>query len=64
MDDDDWYPEHLMRELVSNGYLGITADTDYGGSGADLFTAGMICEAFGYWNTNAVAIWGPHENCA
>jgi isovaleryl-CoA dehydrogenase len=62
MDDDDWFPEHLMRELGSNGYLGITASTEYGGAGADLFTAGIVCEAFGYWNTNAVAIWGPHEN--
>jgi isovaleryl-CoA dehydrogenase len=62
MDDDDWYPEHMMQELGSNGYLGITADVEYGGSGADLFTAGVICEAFGYWNLNAVAIWGPHEN--
>ena len=62
MDDDDWYPPELMRELGANGYMGITADPQYGGSGADLFTAGMICEAFGYWNLNAVAIWGPHEN--
>jgi isovaleryl-CoA dehydrogenase len=62
MDNEDWYPDHLMRELGKNGYIGITADAEYGGSGADLFTAGLICEAFGYWNTNAVAIWGPHEN--
>jgi isovaleryl-CoA dehydrogenase len=62
MDDEDWYPEHLMPLLGKNGYLGITADASYGGAGADLFTAGMVCEAFGYWNTNAVAIWGPHEN--
>ncbi|MDE2368797.1 MAG: acyl-CoA dehydrogenase family protein [Burkholderiales bacterium] len=62
MDNDDWYPPDLMRELGANGYLGITADPGYGGAGADLFTAGMVCEAFGYWNTNAVAIWGPHEN--
>jgi len=62
MDDDEWYPEHLMRELGQNGYLGITADPEYGGAGADLITAGVIGEAFGYWNMNAVAIWGPHEN--
>jgi len=62
MDNDDWYPEDMMRELGRNGYIGITADPEYGGAGADLFTAGLICEAFGYWNTNAVAIWGPHEN--
>lgn len=62
MDDDDWYPEHLMRELGQNGYLGITADPEYGGAGADLITAGVIAESFGYWNMNAVAIWLPHEN--
>jgi len=53
-----------MHELGSNGYLGITADAEYGGSGADMFTACLICEAFGYWNTNALAIWGPHETGA
>jgi isovaleryl-CoA dehydrogenase len=62
MDDEDWYPDHVMRELGQHGYLGITADPAYGGAGADLFTAGVICEAFGYWNLNVVAIWGPHEN--
>lgn len=62
MDDDDWYPEHLMRDLGRNGYLGICADAEYGGSGADLITMGLIAEAFGYWNMNAAAIWAPHEN--
>ncbi len=62
MDNDDWYPEHLMPALGAAGYLGITAPPEFGGSGMDLFAAGMVAEAFGYWNANAAFIWGPHEN--
>ncbi|SOY89662.1 acyl-CoA dehydrogenase family protein [Cupriavidus taiwanensis] len=62
MDDEDWYPETLMPMLGAAGYLGITAPPEYGGSGMDLFSAGMVGEAFGYWNANAGFIWGPHEN--
>ncbi len=62
MDDDDWYPEELMPMLGAEGYLGITAPQEYGGGGMDLFTAGLVGEAFGYWNLNAACIWGPHEN--
>ena len=28
----------------------------------DLFSVGLVAEAFGYWNLNAAFIWGPHEN--
>jgi isovaleryl-CoA dehydrogenase len=28
----------------------------------DLFSAGLVGEAFAYWNLNAAMIWGPHEN--
>ena len=62
MDDDDWYPEDLMHKLGEAGYLGITAPAEYGGSGMDLFSAGLVAQAFGYWNLNAAFIWGPHEN--
>src|SRR5881392_2045353 len=62
MDDEDWYPEQLMPMLGKAGYLGITAPPEYGGSSMDLFSAGMVAEAFGYWNANASFIWGPHEN--
>jgi isovaleryl-CoA dehydrogenase len=62
MDDEDWYPPELMRMLGRNGYLGITAPAQYGGAGMDLFSCGLVAEAFGYWNANAAFIWGPHEN--
>lgn len=62
MDDEDWCPPQLMKMLGENGYFGITAPEEYGGSGMDLFSAGMVAEAFGYWNHNATFVWGPHEN--
>lgn len=62
MDDDDWYPDHLISMLGADGYCGLTAPPDLGGAGMDLMSAGLVAEAFGYWNTNAAFIWGPHEN--
>jgi len=62
MDDEDWYPEELMRKLGSAGYLGLTAPSKYGGGEMDLFSVGLVAEAFAYWNLNASFIWGPHEN--
>lgn len=62
MDDEDWYPPELMRTLGQHGYLGVTAPAEYGGAEMDLFSCGMVAEAFGYWNANASFIWGPHEN--
>ncbi len=62
MDDEDWYPEELIPMLGRDGYLGLTAPPELGGAGMDLFSAGLVAEAFGYWNTNAAFIWGPHEN--
>lgn len=62
MDDEDWYPPHLLRDLAEAGYLGITAPPELGGAGLDLFASGVVGEAMCYWNPNANAIWGPHEN--
>ena len=62
MDDEDWYPDHLMARLGADGYCGLTAPVELGGAGMDLFSAGLVAMAFGYWNTNAAFIWGPHEN--
>ena len=62
MDDEDWFPEDLIAKLGAAGYCGLTAPEALGGAGMDLFSAGLVAEAFGYWNTNAAFIWGPHEN--
>ena len=62
MDDDDWYPDHLLAKLGADGYCGLTVPEAQGGAGMDLMEAGLVAEAFGYWNANAAFIWGPHEN--
>jgi len=62
MDDEDWYPAHMMAKLGADGYCGLTAPEEFGGAGLDLVSAGLVGEAFGYWNTNAAFIWGPSEN--
>ena len=62
MDDEDWYPPDLMRMLGAAGYCGLTAPERFGGADLDLFSCGLVAEAFGYWNANATFIWGPHEN--
>ncbi|WP_417628784.1 acyl-CoA dehydrogenase family protein [Pararhodobacter aggregans] len=62
MDDEDWFPPDLIARLGADGYCGLTAPPDLGGAGTDLVSAGLVGEAFGYWNTNAAFIWGPHEN--
>ncbi len=62
MDDEDWYPDHLIAKLGADGYCGLTAPAELGGAGLDLMSAGLVAEAFGYWNLNAGFIWGPHEN--
>lgn len=62
MDLEDWYPADLIPMLGADGYCGLTAPEDLGGAGMDLMSAGLVAEAFGYWNTNAAFIWGPHEN--
>jgi isovaleryl-CoA dehydrogenase len=46
MDDDDWYPPTLMSDLGRDGFVGITAPTEYGGAGLDLFSAALVAEAF------------------
>jgi isovaleryl-CoA dehydrogenase len=62
MDDEDWYPPHLLKDMAEAGYLGITAPPELGGAGMDVFASGMVAEAISYWNLNANCIWGPHEN--
>lgn len=62
MDDEDWFPPDLIARLGADGYCGLTAPPELGGAGMDLVSAGLVGEAFGYWNTNAAFIWGPHEN--
>jgi isovaleryl-CoA dehydrogenase len=62
MDDEEWWPNEVFPTLGANGYCGITAPEILGGSGADLFTSGLVVQAFARWNHALALSWVAHEN--
>jgi isovaleryl-CoA dehydrogenase len=50
MDKDDWFPDEQFRALATQGLLGATIPTEYGGAGLDVLAQCFICEAIAYWN--------------
>jgi len=62
MDDEEWWPKDIFPTIGATGYFGITAPEQYGGSGLDVFTSGLILQAFGRWNHALALAWVAHEN--
>ena len=62
MDDEEWWPENVFADIGDAGYFGITVPEEYGGQGLDLFTSGLVCQAFGRWNYALSLSWIAHEN--
>jgi isovaleryl-CoA dehydrogenase len=62
MDNEEWWPPHLMPRLGEMGFLGVTAPSDYGGADADFFTAGVITQALARWNPAAALSYVAHDN--
>ncbi len=62
MDDEEWWPEDVFRKIGETGYFGVTAPDGYGGSGLDIFTSGLILQAFSRWNHALGLAWVAHEN--
>jgi len=62
MDDDEWWPPEAFAVIGANGYFGITAPETLGGAGADLFTSGLVLQAFARWNHALALSWVAHEN--
>jgi isovaleryl-CoA dehydrogenase len=62
MDDEEWWPEQIFPKIGETGYFGITAPEALGGSGMDVFTSGLILQAFGRWNHALALAWVAHEN--
>lgn len=62
MDDEEWWPETAFPLLGRNGYFGITTPESLGGSGTDLFTSGLVLQAFARWNHALALSWVAHEN--
>jgi len=62
MDDEEWWPKDIFPKIGATGYFGITAPEQYGGAGLDVFTSGLILQAFGRWNHALALSWVAHEN--
>jgi isovaleryl-CoA dehydrogenase len=65
MDEDESWPDAAFRKLGQDGYFGITTPPELGGLGGDLFTSGLVLQAFARWNHALSLSWVAHENlCA
>ncbi len=62
MDDEEWWPPAVFPKIGETGYFGVTAPEAYGGAGMDVFTSGLILQAFGRWNHALALAWVAHEN--
>jgi isovaleryl-CoA dehydrogenase len=62
MDNEEWWPTEIFPKIGDTGYFGITAPEAFGGSGMDVFTSGLILQAFGRWNHALALSWVAHEN--
>jgi isovaleryl-CoA dehydrogenase len=62
MDDEEWWPAEIFPKIGATGYFGVTAPEQYGGAGLDVFTSGLILQAFGRWNHALALAWVAHEN--
>jgi len=62
MDDEEWWPTDIFPKIGATGYFGVTAPEAYGGSGLDVFTSGLILQAFARWNHALALAWVAHEN--
>ena len=62
MDDEEWWPDEIFPKIGETGYFGVTAPEAFGGSGLDVFTSGLILQAFSRWNHALGLAWVAHEN--
>ncbi len=62
MDKEEWWPAEIFPKIGATGYFGITAPEQYGGVGLDVFSSGLILQAFSRWNHALGLSWVAHEN--
>lgn len=62
MDDEEWWPTDALPKIGAAGLLGITIPQELGGVGADLFTSGLVLQAFSRHNHALALSWVAHEN--
>ncbi|WP_034463646.1 acyl-CoA dehydrogenase family protein [Afipia sp. P52-10] len=62
MDAEEWWPTEAFPKIGAAGFFGVPVSTAYGGAGSDLFTSGLILQAFSRWNHALALSWVAHEN--
>jgi len=62
MDDEEWWPPEIFAKIGAAGFMGATVSPEYGGAGMDLFSSGLICQAFARWNPAIALSWAAHDN--
>ncbi len=62
MDNEEWWPEDVFSRIGDQGYCGITVPEEFGGTGLDFFTSGLVCQAMARWNYALSLSWIAHEN--
>ena len=62
MDNEEWWPPDIFPRIGQTGYFGIPIPEQYGGAGLDLFTSGLVLQAFSRWNHALALSWVAHEN--
>lgn len=62
MDNEEWWPEDAFNVIGKTGYFGITVPEAEGGAGLDMFTSGLVLQAFSRWNHALALSWVAHEN--
>ncbi len=62
MDREDRWPSGLWEKLAELGIMGITVDPSYGGAGADILSASLVCEELAKASAPVALSWGAHAN--
>lgn len=62
MDAEEWWPGEAFPLIGRTGYFGIPVPESFGGAGLDLFTSGLVLQAFSRWNHALALSWVAHEN--
>ena len=62
MDDEEWWPPDIFQKIGTAGFMGATVPAEHGGAGMDLFSSGLICQAFARWNPAIALSWAAHDN--
>lgn len=62
MDNEEWWPQDAFGLIGKTGYFGITVPQTHGGAGLDMFTSGLVLQAFSRWNHALALSWVAHEN--